>query len=57
MVYYMTFHSKHLLETPGESESEVTASYGDQTSLDVAFILRDVDIYSPGSSEPLVTSK
>lgn len=47
---------KHLLETPSENESEVTTIDGDQTSLNVAFILRDVDICPPGSNTPLVTS-
>ncbi|MPC13044.1 ATP-binding cassette sub-family D member 4 [Portunus trituberculatus] len=47
--------SKHLLESP-ENESEVTTIDGDQTSLSVAFILRDVDICPPGSNQPLVTN-
>ncbi|KAG0711629.1 ATP-binding cassette sub-family D member 4 [Chionoecetes opilio] len=47
---------KHLLETPSEGEGEVMALEGDQTPLTVAFILRDVDICPPGSSEPLVSN-
>lgn len=50
-------HSKHLLDSPSENESEVTTIDGDQTSLSVAFILRDVDICPPGSNQLLVSSE
>lgn len=48
---------KHLLEASADNENEVTTIEGDQTSLGVAFILRDVDICPPGSDKPLVTGK
>lgn len=48
--------SKRLLDSPSENESEVTTIDGDQTSLSVAFILRDVDICPPGSNQLLVSN-
>lgn len=45
------------MEASADSESEAATIEGDQTSLGVAFILRDVDICPPGSDKPLVTGK
>lgn len=46
---------RHLLEEIAENEAVVCE--GDQTSLNIAFILSDVDIVAPGSTKSLVKSK